>query len=119
MAEFYGTIPSTSQAQSLGELGSRGSARAARSGRVAPTATWLCAYIEFGNETNESYQFGGVSSGPSYTTRAQNYALRAKDATDAIDSTGGNPVSACSSRATTAAAAARSGSTACSARCPT
>ena len=90
MAEFYGTIPSTSQAQSLADWAHA----------VGPGGTfWLGGSdgdmavrdIEFGNETNESYQFGGVGSGPSYTTRAQNYALRAKDATDAIASSRGQP----------------------------
>jgi hypothetical protein len=90
MAEFYGTIPSTSQAQSLADwahaVGPGGTFWLGRSdGNMAVRD------IEFGNETNESYQFGGVGSGPSYTTRAQNYALRAKDATDAIASSRGNP----------------------------
>lgn len=48
-------------------------------------------YIEFGNETNMGYQYGGVWSGPSYTARAQTYAERARDAQEAIDSPAGNP----------------------------
>ena len=77
MAEFYGSIPSTSQAQSLAgwahAFGPGGTFWQGRSdGNLA------VRYIEFGNETNESYQFGGVNSGPSYTSRAQNYALRAE-----------------------------------------
>ena len=91
MAEFYGSIPSTSQAQSLASwahaFGPGGTFWQGRSdGNLA------VRYIEFGNETNESYQFGGVNSGPSYTSRAQNYALRAKDAVDAINNpSSGNP----------------------------
>jgi hypothetical protein len=88
MGEFYGTIPTTSQAQNLANwakaFGPGGTFWQGRSdGNLA------VRYIEFGNETNESYQFGGVSSGPSYISRAQSYALRAKDAVAAID--GVNP----------------------------
>jgi hypothetical protein len=89
MAEFYGTIPSTSQAQNLANwakaFGPGGTFWQGRSdGNLAVRD------IEFGNETNESYQFGGVSSGPSYISRAQNYALRAKDAIDAINAANPN-----------------------------
>jgi hypothetical protein len=90
VASFSGTIPSTGQAQNLAswahDFGPGGTFWQGRSdGNLA------MRYIEFGNETNESYQFGGVSSGPSYTSRAQNYALRTKDAQEAIDSSSGNP----------------------------
>jgi hypothetical protein len=83
MGEFYGTIPSTSQAQNLAAwahaVGPGGTYwRTHRGGRYAVRD------IEFGNETNEGYQFGGVSSGSSYTARAQSYAQRARDAADAI-----------------------------------
>jgi hypothetical protein len=89
LAEFPGSIPSTSQAQSLADwahaVGPGGTFWQGRSdGNLA------VRYIEFGNETNEGYQFGGVSSGTSYTARAQSYALRARDATDAIQSSRGN-----------------------------
>jgi hypothetical protein len=83
LAEFPGFIPTTQQAQNLASwakaVGPGAAMWQGRSdGYLAPR------YIEFGNETNESYQFGGVSSGPSYVSRAQQYALRAKDAATAI-----------------------------------
>jgi hypothetical protein len=83
LAEFPGRIPSTSEAQSLANwakaVGPGGSFWQGRSdGNLA------VRYIEFGNETNMSYQFGGVSSGSSYIARAQSYAQRARDAADAI-----------------------------------
>jgi hypothetical protein len=82
MAEFYGRIPSTAEAQHL----------AAWARAYGPGGTFWRGrrnahpihYIEFGNETNESYQFGGVSSGPSYIARAKAYARRAKAAISAI-----------------------------------
>jgi hypothetical protein len=83
LAEFPGRIPSQSEAQSLAgwakAVGPGGTFWAGRSdGALA------VRYIEFGNETNMSYQFGGVSSGSSYIARAQSYAQRARDAADAI-----------------------------------
>jgi hypothetical protein len=88
MAEFPGRIPSTSEAQSLATwakaVGPGGTFWQGRSdGNLAVRD------IEFGNETNEGYQFGGVSSGSSYISRAQSYAQRAKDAITAIN--GVNP----------------------------
>src|SRR5690242_5404209 len=83
LAEFPGRIPSQSEAQSLAgwakAVGPGGSFWQGRSdGALA------VRYIEFGNETNQSYQFGGVSSGSSYIARAQSYGQRARDAADAI-----------------------------------
>jgi hypothetical protein len=83
MAEFPGRIPSSSEAQSLAgwaaAFGPGGSFWKGRSdGQLA------VRQIEFGNETNEGYQFGGVSSGSSYIARAQSYAQRARDAANAI-----------------------------------
>jgi len=87
LAEFPGTIPSDSQAQSL----------AAWAKAVGPGGTFwqgrsdgnlAVRYIEFGNETNEGYQFGGVSSGSSYISRAQNYARVAQVAATALQGTG-------------------------------
>ena len=82
LAEFPGRIPSTSEAQSLAgwaqAFGPGGSFWQGRNGALA------VRYIEFGNETNMSYQFGGVSSGSSYIARAQAYGQRARDAADAI-----------------------------------
>src|SRR3954451_11953525 len=83
LAEFPGRIPSQAEAQSL----------AAWAKAVGPGGTFWAGRadgalavrdIEFGNETNQSYQFGGVSSASSYIARAQSYAQRARDAADAI-----------------------------------
>src|SRR5262249_29170374 len=77
VAIFTGRIPSTSEAQNLGNW-------AKAIGPGSSIGGLAARYIEFGNETNESYQFGGVASGSSYIARAQSYALRAKDAISAI-----------------------------------
>jgi hypothetical protein len=83
VAEFPGRIPSTTEAQSLAAwaqvFGPGGSFWQGRSDGALAVRN-----IEFGNETNEGYQFGGVSSGSSYIARAQSYAQRARDAADAI-----------------------------------
>jgi hypothetical protein len=91
LAEFYGRIPSSSQARSLAswahEFGPGGSFWRGR--RDAGMAV---RYIEFGNETNGAYQFGGCGPGCSrYGLRARQYALRLKDAQQAIAGRGGNP----------------------------
>ncbi len=47
--------------------------------------------IEFGNETNRAYQFGGCGPGcPAYAQRAAEYALALKAAQEAIDGPLGN-----------------------------
>jgi hypothetical protein len=83
VAIFTGRIPSTSEVQNLGNwakaIGPGGTLWQSRSDGALATR-----YIEFGNETNESYQFGGVASGSSYIARAQSYGTRAKEAVDAI-----------------------------------
>jgi Ca-dependent carbohydrate-binding module xylan-binding len=83
LAEFPGRIPSQSEAQSLAAwakaFGPGGTFWQGRSDGALAVRD-----IEFGNETNQSYQFGGVSSGSSYIARAQSYAQRARDAADAI-----------------------------------
>ena len=49
-------------------------------------------YIEFGNETDGGYQFNGCGTAARASAqRAQQYALRLKDAQEAIDGSGGNP----------------------------
>jgi hypothetical protein len=90
MGEFYGTIPSTSQAQNLAAwahaVGPGGTYwRTHRGGRYAVRD------IEFGNETNDSYQFGCGPGCSGYRARAQQYALRVKDASEAIAGPNGNP----------------------------
>jgi hypothetical protein len=84
MAAFYGRVPSTAEAQNLANwahaFGPGGTFWQGRSdGYLA------MRHIEFGNETNDSYQFNGCGPGCStFTSRAQQYALRAKDAALAI-----------------------------------
>src|SRR5919198_2811435 len=89
LAEFPGRIPSTSEAQNLANWAKAfGPGGTFWQGRA--DGALAVRYIEFGNETNEGYQFGGVSSGSSYLSRAQSYALRAKDAVDAINAANPN-----------------------------
>jgi hypothetical protein len=83
MASFDGTTPSSAEAQSLGawaaELGPGGSAW---KGKASPAGTAVTS-IEFGNETSYSYQYSDDSAS-GYATRAQNYAVRFKEAQAAI-----------------------------------
>lgn len=90
LAGFSGRIPSAEEAAHLAAwayaFGPGGTFWAGRSdGQLAVQA------IEFGNETNQSYQFNGCSwSCPSYIPRAEGYALALKTAQTAIDGPGGN-----------------------------
>ena len=91
LAEFQGRVPTTAEAQNLASwakaYGPGGTFWAGRSdGYLA------IRHIEFGNETNYSDQFGGCGPGcSSYTSRAQDYAQRARDAIQAINGPQGNP----------------------------
>lgn len=90
LAGFSGRIPSTEEAAHLATwahvFGPGGTFWAGRSdGRLAVQA------IEFGNETNQSYQFNGCSwNCPGYIPRAEGYALALKTAQIAIDGPSGN-----------------------------
>jgi hypothetical protein len=91
VALFSGRIPSTSEAQNLASwahaYGPGGTFWAGRS-----DGAYAMRHIEFGNETNDSYQFGGCGPGCSdYSSRAGQYALRVRDAANAINGPGGNP----------------------------
>jgi hypothetical protein len=91
LAIFTGRIPSTSEAQNLATwahaYGPGGTFWKGRS-----DGAFAMRHIEFGNETNQSYQFSGCGPGcSSYTSRAQSYAQRARDAISAINGGGGNP----------------------------
>jgi hypothetical protein len=83
LATFYGRVPSTSEAQNLGswaaEFGPGGSFW---QGKSYPANTAV-TQIELGNETSYTYQFSDNSLG-TYASRAQSYALRAKDAATAV-----------------------------------
>jgi hypothetical protein len=87
LAGFHGTLPTPTQAQNLASwaaaYGPGGTFWADRSnGNLAIQS------IEFGNETSYGYQYGDSSESPSYTTRASSYALRLKEAAQAIATTG-------------------------------
>jgi hypothetical protein len=90
LAGFAGRIPSAEEAAHLATwahaFGPGGTFWAGRSdGQLAVQA------IEFGNETNQSYQFNGCSwNCPSYIPRAEGYALALKTAQVAIDGPNGN-----------------------------
>jgi hypothetical protein len=90
MASFYGRIPSTAEAQNLASwakaYGPGGTFWKGRS-----DSQYAMRHIEFGNETDQSWEYGGCGPGCSgYTARAQQYALRAKDAADAISAANPN-----------------------------
>jgi hypothetical protein len=80
-------MPSPAEAQNLASwaktYGPGGTFWAGRpDGRLAIRA------IEFGNETASGAQYGDNKGEPSYTTLAENYATRLRDAAEAIAATG-------------------------------
>ncbi len=87
LAGFYGTLPTPAQAQNLASwakaFGPEGSFWANRTDGALAVQS-----IEFGNETSYGYQYGDSAESASYTARAKNYALRLKEAAEAISSTG-------------------------------
>ena len=89
LVSFYGTLPTPTPAQAkslagwaqaYGPGGTFWSNR--KDGQLAIQS------IEFGNETSYGYQYGDSAESASYTVRAQNYALRLKEAAEAISTTG-------------------------------
>jgi len=87
---FNGRIPTTAEAQNLASwahaYGPGGTYWQGRSnGYLA------MRYIEFGNETNQEWQYGCGAGCAGFVPRAQQYALRARDAINAINGPGGNP----------------------------
>ncbi len=87
LAGFYGRLPSSAEAQSLAswakEFGPGGTFWAGHSGGSLAIRT-----IEFGNETSYGYQYGDNAGDPSYQARAQTYAVRLKEAAQAISAAG-------------------------------
>jgi len=87
LAEFYGRTPSPAEAQSLA-----GWARAFGPGGTFWTgrsdAQLAIKAIEFGNETDSGEQYGTRAGDPSYTTLAENYATRLREAAQAVAATG-------------------------------
>jgi hypothetical protein len=89
LAGFAGRIPTVADARNLASwaaaYGPGGTFWADRSdGRLA------IQDIEFGNETSGGYQYGDGAETDSYKQRAQIYAVRVRDAAQAIRATGMN-----------------------------
>jgi hypothetical protein len=86
-AGFQGTMPTPAQAQGLGHwaavFGPGGSYWSKHPGGEAAVQA-----IEFGNETSYGYQYGDSAGTKSYRERAENYARRLKEASEAIKATG-------------------------------
>jgi hypothetical protein len=87
LASFHGRLPTEAEAGGLAgwakAYGPNGTFWTGRSdGRLAIQS------IEFGNETSYGYQYGDGAGDASYKERARNYALRFKEAAEAIASTG-------------------------------
>jgi hypothetical protein len=87
LAGFSGRLPTAAQAENLASwastYGPGGSFWAGRSDGALAIRS-----IEFGNETSYGYQYGDGAGAASYTARAQTYAVRLKEAAEAISSTG-------------------------------
>jgi hypothetical protein len=87
LAGFSGRLPTAAQAKTLASwasaYGPGGSFWAGRSDGALAIRS-----IEFGNETSYGYQYGDGAGAASYTARAQTYAVRLKEAAEAISSTG-------------------------------
>ncbi len=88
LVSFYGSMPTPTQARNLANW-----AKAYGPGGTYwsshPTNKEPIQSIEFGNETSYGYQYGGdEASSPSYAARAETYAIRFKEAAEAIDATG-------------------------------
>jgi hypothetical protein len=87
LAGFYGTMPTPAQAKNVASwakaYGPGGTFWAGRSDGALAIRT-----IEFGNETSYGYQYGDGAGAASYTARAQTYAVRVKEAAEAISATG-------------------------------
>ncbi len=87
LASFYGRLPSPAEAQALaGWAKAYGPGGTFWAGR--PDGNLAIKTIEFGNETSYGYQYGDNAGEPSYQARAENYALRLKEAAEAISAGG-------------------------------
>ncbi len=87
LAGFQGTLPSSAEARNLASwataYGPGGTFWAHRSDGYLAIQT-----IEFGNETSAGWQYGDAPGDASYTARARTYAIRLKEAAEAINATG-------------------------------
>ena len=83
LAGFRGRLPTLTEAQNVGRWAAMyGPGGTFWQGKTYPANTAVTK-IEFGNETSYSYQFADNSLS-TYAARAQTYALRARDAANAI-----------------------------------
>lgn len=91
LASFYGRIPTAAEAAGLaGWAHAFGPGGTFWHGRLAGAPAM--SDIEFGNETNQAYQYGGCGYGcAAYTQRAESYALALQAAQEAIHGPHGNP----------------------------
>jgi hypothetical protein len=87
LAGFYATMPTPAEAQNLASwaktFGPGGSFWATH-----PGGQFAIQTIEFGNETSYGYQYGDGAGQPSYQSRAETYAVRLKEAAEAISGAG-------------------------------
>lgn len=87
LAEFYDRVPSAAEAKNLASwaraFGPGGSFWAGRAGTPLPIEA-----IEFGNETASESQYGDSPGSPSFMARAETYAVRFKEAAEAIAASG-------------------------------
>jgi hypothetical protein len=91
LAGFYGRVPSPAEASNLATWAQAFGPGGSFWRRWAGSELAIEA-IEFGNETNQAYQFAGCSySCSAYAGRAHAYALALKAAQEAIDGPQGDP----------------------------
>jgi hypothetical protein len=87
LACFTGTMPTSAEARALAKwakaFGPGGTFWSTYTGTQDPIES-----IEFGNETSSGYQYGDEAGDASFTQRAETYALRLKEAAQAISAEG-------------------------------
>jgi hypothetical protein len=87
LASFTGRMPSPTEARNVASwamaYGPGGTFWAHRTDGNLAIQT-----IEFGNETSGGYQYGDEAGDSSYTARAETYAVRLREASEAIKATG-------------------------------
>ncbi|MHB1998868.1 MAG: hypothetical protein ACYCSI_01575 [Solirubrobacteraceae bacterium] len=87
LADFHDAIPTAAEAQNIASwakaFGRGGTFWQSRGGEALPIEA-----IEFGNETDNGYQYGYEVGSPAYTALAETYARRFKESSEAITSTG-------------------------------
>jgi hypothetical protein len=84
LAGFAGRIPSAAEVDNLANWAAEfGPGGTLWKGKSFPAGTAV-THIEFGNETSYTYQFSNNSTSE-YASRAESYAVRAKEAAEAID----------------------------------